>query len=190
MGRAVNSTLRRHVEPAAAVPAAELTDVYRSHVQRVSRWAWRLGGPREDLADVVQDVFTVAARRWPAFDGNHLDTWLFRITENVVRGLRRKARWRGWLGLEGRATEEVEHPDLGPADLLEQQQTHALVYRALEQVKEKHRSVVILFELEGLSGAEISRLTGTPVPTVWVWLHRGRKEFEARFSELSQREHR
>lgn len=190
MGSAVNSTLRQQFEPTScALPAAELADVYRSHVQKVARWAWRLGGPREDIADAVQDVFTVAARRWSTFDGNHLDTWLFRITENVVRGLRRKAKWRGWLGLEGSAS-EVEHPALGPAASIEQRQTNALVYRALERVKEKHRSVVILFELEGLSGAEISRLTGTPVSTVWVWLHRGRKDFEARFSELSQGEHR
>ncbi len=79
---------------------------------------------------------------------------------------------------------------LGPAASLEQKQGHAQLYRALEQVKEKHRSVLIFFELEGLSGAEISALTGTPIATVWVRLHRGRSELEARFSELSKGEHR
>ena len=183
MGESVNSVLRPLQPNPTSIQPLALAQVYRSHIQRVSRWAWRLGGPREDLSDVVQDVFVVAARRWSGFDGNHLDTWLFRITENIVRGQRRKARWRSWLGIQ---TDEVAHPGRDPEALLEQQQTHQLVYRALEQVKEQHRSVVILFELEGLSGAEISQLTGTPLATVWVWLHRGRRDFEARFSELSQ----
>ncbi len=186
MGQSVTSAVPH---PLALANPLTLAQIYTSHVQRVSRWAWRLGGPREDLPDVVQDVFEVAARRWSGFDGNHLDTWLFRITENVVRARRRKGRWRKWLGLS-EDDDDAEHPGLGPAALLEQQQTHALVYRALELVKEKHRSMVILFELEGLSGQEISQLTGTPIATVWVWLHRGRREFQARFSELSKGEHR
>src|SRR4051812_23285954 len=97
MGCSVNSVLRR-LQPSAQ--PGELAQVYQSHIQRVSGWAWRLGGPREDIADVVQEVFVIAARRWSGFDGNHLDTWLFRITENVVRGLRRRARWRSWLAAE------------------------------------------------------------------------------------------
>ncbi len=181
---AIPQTLR--AEPANALTLAQL---YSSHVHRVGRWAWRLGGPREDLPDLVQDVFEVVARRWADFDGNHLDTWLFRITENVVRARRRKSRWRKWLGLS-EEDDDAAHPGLGPAALLEQKQTGALVYRALERVKEKHRSVVILFELEGLSGLEISELTGTPIATVWVQLHRGRREFEDHFSTLSKGEQR
>ena len=36
--------------------------------------------------------------------------------------------------------------------------------------------MIILFELEGLSGEEIAALTGISLPNVWVRLHRARQK--------------
>ena len=40
--------------------------------------------------------------------------------------------------------------------------------------------MLILFEIEGLSGEEIAELTGARLATVWVSLHRARVQFLAR----------
>ena len=46
-----------------------------------------------------------------------------------------------------------------------------------------HREVLVLFEIEELSGEEIAELTGAKIATVWVWLHRARAEFAKRLAE-------
>src|SRR2546423_1814126 len=67
-----------------------LAEVYRRHAADVARWAARLGGPLIDVDDVVQEVFVVVNRKLPHFRGDaKVTTWLFRITDHVVRNHRR-----------------------------------------------------------------------------------------------------
>ena len=53
----------------------------------------------------------------------------------------------------------------------------ARVYRVLDRLPERQRRVLILFELEGMSTAEIAALIGARVGTVRVWLYRARAAF-------------
>jgi RNA polymerase sigma-70 factor, ECF subfamily len=159
----------------ATPPASPLADLYRSHAQRVARWASRLGGPAADVEDVVQEVFLVVQRRLDGFRGDaRIETWLYRITANTVRWRRRKEKWRRWLG--GSADDvagQLAARGPTPLEALE-------VYRVLDGMREKYRTVLILFEIEGMTGAEIAALMGVKVDTVWVWLHRARKQFQER----------
>ena len=161
--------------PTPHCPRSRVADLYLLHAQTVSRWASRLGGPAIDVEDVVQEVFLVVHRRLDGFRGDaHIKTWLYRITANVVRWRRRKDKWRRWLG--GSADEVaggVAARGPTPLEALE-------VYRVLDGMREKYRTVLILFEIEGMSGAEIAQLMSAQVDTVWVWLHRARKQFAER----------
>src|SRR5947207_4439726 len=75
-----------------------LEDVYRDHFDFVYRQAARLGGPVIDAEDAAQEVFMVVARKLDTFDASSLvTTWLYGITLNVVRSLRRRARVRKWF---------------------------------------------------------------------------------------------
>jgi RNA polymerase sigma-70 factor, ECF subfamily len=165
-------------------------EVYRLHAQDIGRWAHRLGGPTVDVEDVVQEVFLAVHRKLSGFRGeSSLSTWLYRITENVIRHRRRKDRWRKWLG--GSAEEVAgEEPAPGPSPIegIEQRQSSAKVYRVLDSMKEKYRNVLILFELEELSGEQIAVLTGAKTATVWVWLHRARADFAKRLDALEAAE--
>jgi RNA polymerase sigma-70 factor (ECF subfamily) len=167
-----NEVLRPALPPKPCSPVAEL---YRAHAQTVARWASRLGGPAIDVEDVVQEVFLVVQRRFDGFRGEaHIKTWLYRITANTVRWRRRKEKWRRWLG--GSADEVAGGlAARGPTPLESLE-----VYRVLDGMRERYRTVLILFEIEGMTGAEIAALMGAKVDTVWVWLYRARKQFEER----------
>jgi RNA polymerase sigma-70 factor (ECF subfamily) len=179
-----------------ASPDAEVDDgraldfdaLYHAHAQDVARWAARLGGPTVDAEDVAQEVFLIVHRQIGGWRGEaRPTTWLYRITENVVRHRRRKERWRRWLG--GSADEvagDRPSPALGPLAELERKQAAALVYRALDGLPEKQRSALILFELEGATGDEIAELLGARPATVWVWLHRARAKFLERLTALDE----
>ncbi len=181
---AVDGTAQLSSEPTAAVPP-ELAAIYDAHAEQVLRWASRLGGPTLDPADLVHEVFLVVHAQLPHFRGEaKLTTWLYRITANVVLDRRRKER-RRW-SRHHRAGDEVMRTPLGatPLEELEQRRDRELVYRALDGMKEKYRTVLVLFELEGQSGEELAELMGARIETIWTWLTRARAQFRDRLLEL------
>lgn len=124
----------------------------------------------------------------PRFVGRaRLGGWLFHITNNAVRHRRRKDAVRRWLHIStDDVSLDIESTSATPDELVEQRQSRELVYRALEALPERYRTVVVLFELEGLSGEEIAELVDVNLSTLWVWLHRGRAMLAKRFAELSE----
>jgi RNA polymerase sigma-70 factor, ECF subfamily len=193
------------VEPteAGAEPAAEaptLEEVYRGHAALVSRWAGRLAGPGFDVEDIVHDVFLVVQRRLDQFRGDaRLSTWLYEITVRVVqsrrRSLRRQQRWL-WPWSRGRTAGDwsdrgdidLQSPDPRESALeaLERQQASQLLYRLLDGLDEKHRTAVVLFELEGLSCPDIAAITRTSVSNVWARVSRGREKLVKAFAASSR----
>jgi RNA polymerase sigma-70 factor, ECF subfamily len=170
-------------------PRRELEAIYRAHVQRVARWAGRLGGPIIEVEDVVQEVFIKAQRLLPEFRGDgELTTWLYRITENIVRHRRRKERWRRWLGgAPSEALAQLPSEALSPLEELEAQEATDVVYRVLDGMRERYRSVLIMLDLEGLTPSELEQLTGIRAATLRVRLHRARADFAARVEAFERR---
>jgi RNA polymerase sigma-70 factor, ECF subfamily len=172
----------------------DLDALYRAHVDAIARWAGRLAGPELDLEDIVQDVFVVVHRRLSEFRGDaKITTWLYEITARVVRDRRRhRRRWRWLVGWGSRASgeggapvgadpEQVVTGEPGPLELLETQEATRNFYRVLDEIGEMYREIIIMFELEGLSGQEIAVVTGLSLANVWVRLHRGRQRLLERF---------
>ncbi len=164
----------------------DVTEVIRKHGRDVTRWAARLGGPRSDLEDVVQEVFCVVARRLHQLrEPAKLRSWLFQITRNVTRSHRRRVRWRRWM-LGG--TDDVADgvPSMYPSPLEEVQRRQAaqILYHALDALRDKDREVIVLFEIDGLSGDEVAELTNSSPGAVYVRLHRARKRLLAEIARI------
>jgi RNA polymerase sigma-70 factor (ECF subfamily) len=164
-------------------------DVYRQHVQQVARWASRLAGPGLDVEDLVQEVFLLVHRLLPQFRGEaQLTTWLYSITHNVVRTRRRKERFRRLFGFAGDPARL--HPVAnGPTPLeeLERRRSADLIYRALDDIPDKYRTILVLFEIDGMAGEEIATLTGVKLPTIWVRLSRARALLVKRIEKLERK---
>jgi RNA polymerase sigma-70 factor (ECF subfamily) len=154
-----------------------LEDVYRDHFDFVFRQASRLGGPGIDAEDAAQEVFMVVARKLETFDSTSLiTTWLYGITLNVVRSLRRRARIRRLFEL-GEEKSDVPVRSVDRAEVLD---AHRIAYAILDKLAPKKREAFILAEFEGLSCEEIAALTGSRTETIWSRLHYARKEFAER----------
>ncbi len=158
----------------------DAAEVYRAFAPTVGRWAQQLSGPGADVEDVIHDVFLKVYRGLPSFRGeSQLATWLFRITANEVARRRRRARLVRWLfgsgsGADERRALEVASREPGPLEALQREQETRELYRALDRLEDRDRTVLILFEIEGVGGQEIAQLMGARVGTVWTWLHRAR----------------
>jgi RNA polymerase sigma-70 factor (ECF subfamily) len=163
---------------------SEFDPLYLEYAGVVARWVRHLAGPHLDVEDLVQEIFLVVRRRLPEFRGDaKLATWLYRITERVVRTARRQDRLRRfWPRLRRHEVETVlGRARLTPVEELERRQSSEMVYRILDRLPEKYRTVLILFEREEMSGEDIAALCGLKLATVWVRLHRGRAQFLADF---------
>jgi RNA polymerase sigma-70 factor (ECF subfamily) len=139
------------------------------HQRRVYNLAFRMLGRPEDAADATQDVFVTCFRKLGGFKGNAaFTTWMHRVAVNVsLDALRARKREQ-----PGRGEEPIEPP---PApDLAEASDTAVDVQRALLEVPEEFRAVLILHDVQGVPYEEIAEAIGAPLGTVKSRLHRGR----------------
>ena len=161
--------------------------IYHEWFDEVCRWIRALGGPDADRDDIAQEVFLVVRRRLGDFDGGNLPGWLYRITQRQVRDFRRRT-WTRHIFTRRRVEEPdiLPHASQNPATALEKKENQRVLYAMLGKIREARRSTFILFEIEGLSGAQISQIQGIPLKTVWTRLHHARKDFFA----LAAKQHR
>jgi RNA polymerase sigma-70 factor, ECF subfamily len=162
----------------------DLDRAYREHAARVSCWVRRLSG-MNDASDTLQEVFEVAQRRLVTFRGDaQLTTWLYSITVRVVSARRRKARIRRLLLLQAQTQFDLDTNAVAtPADHLQQRHATRTVYSVLEQLPERDRTLLILFELERLATSEIAAILQISENNVAVSLHRARERFRKRFRQ-------
>jgi RNA polymerase sigma-70 factor (ECF subfamily) len=166
------------------MPVLTLEAIYREHFDFVYRKAARLGGPGLDAEDAAQEVFLVVARKLHTYDGNALvTTWLYGITHNVVRSMRRRQRLRS---LFERHEDKADAP-VRSLDRVEVLEAHRIAYQILDKLAPKKREVFILAEFEGLTCDEIAVLVGAKTETVWSRLHYARQEFSSRLEARQRR---
>jgi RNA polymerase sigma-70 factor (ECF subfamily) len=164
----------------AAIDAVPLVfaDVYAEHFPFVYRVVARLTGG-SDVEDLVQEVFLVVHRRLAEFRGEaRLTTWLFRIAYRTVGSHIRRERLRRRLRELFVSPPAEPPPSETESDALD---CSRRVRRALEQLTYAERSALVLFEVEGMSAAELADAFSVPIGTIYRRLHDARRAFAARY---------
>ncbi len=173
----------------ASDPELLFDHLYESYEPMVERWVRRLAGPGAEVEDLVHDVFVVALRRRGEFRGEaKVSTWLFRITELVVRKRRFRRKLRQCLDVLHRSHElAVVQPSPTPLEVVEQRQRVQRLYAALDWLPDKYRTAVILCDIENTGAEEVGHLLGLTANAVWVRVHRGRAMLLERLTGLQGR---
>lgn len=143
--------------------------------------AYRMTGNSEDAADLTQEAFLNAWRGLARFQGQaSFSTWLYRLTSNACIDFLRREKRRSALSLtlepdeEESRQAEVSDERWSPEALLDRQESLQAVRRALGQLSDEHREVLLLRELEGLSYREIAQALGLEEGTVKSRIARAR----------------
>jgi RNA polymerase sigma-70 factor (ECF subfamily) len=159
---------------------------YDEHVALVWRTLFRLGTAKADLPDAVQEVFLVAFRKLPEFEGrSKASTWLVGICYRVVSDRRRMAHVRREIGHEGAVLlQRDERP--GPDEMAERRERVELLDELLARLRPEQREVFVMFELGELSGKEIAAIVGAPLKTVFSRLRLAREAFSAALASRRQ----
>lgn len=151
----------------------------RQNAGKIQRLVWgMLGERREDTDDIVQEIFIKAYFALPRFRGDaRFSTWVYRIAVNHCRDYLKRG---GPLPLE--LHEEQIADALPPEDKEEQDQLREKqekrasdeLQTLLAQLPEKHRRILVMRELEGMSYDEIAEVLQIRPGTVRSRLNRAR----------------
>jgi RNA polymerase sigma-70 factor (ECF subfamily) len=162
-----------------------LEEIYDAHADFVWRTLRRLGVPESDAPDATQEVFLTVHRALPQFEGrSSIPTWLFTICRSVERDRRRRAHRRYEIADAKSVDDEVDLSADASAKV-EHNQRLATLQGILERIEPKQRTVFILFEIETMTGEEISEALSIPLGTVYSRLRLARAQFR---QALSRRE--
>jgi len=144
---------------------------------QLRRFAYGLTGSIPDGDDLVQATCERAIANLDKWEvGTRLDSWMFRIAQNLHRNALRDTRSRA------AKLDDLGHHSAGSTDgaaRQEERSTLAAVRRFLDGLPEEQRSVMLLVCVEGRSYKEVAEITGLPVGTVTSRLGRARAELRS-----------
>ena len=144
------------VSRAKAGDSSALGFIGREHEPRVRRLLLRMLGPRDDLDDLVQNVFVEFCRALPRFRADsRLSTFIGGIT---VRIARRAMRRSAWFRRRGDWSAEPATEGDGLQRQTEASEQLRRTRRLLGKIGEKKRVAFMLWALEGLSVNEVAEM--------------------------------
>ena len=156
--------------------------------ERVYGIVYNMTSNREDAADLTQDAFIKAFQSIQRFGGqSSFFTWLYRIAINSTLSHLRKSRLRSFFSLESVNSDEPVSKEIIDAltdktgvdrDTFVRELQEKL-NDAMHKLSIKHRTVVTLFEIDGLSHQEIAEVMDCSVGTVRSRLHYAKQLLQA-----------
>ena len=166
---------------------------YRTRIFGV---VYHLTSNREDAADLTQDAFIKAFQSIQRFSGqSSFFTWLYRIAINGTLSHLRKNRTRSFFSLERMNSDEPVSKEIMAA-LTDKTGAERDTYvrelqeklnEAMLRLSISHRTVVTLFEIDGLSHQEIAEVMDCSVGTVRSRLHYAKQLLQAELQPYLRR---
>lgn len=155
------------------------------HQDRVYRICLRITGNHEDARDVTQESFLTAYQRLDQYrKESAFFTWLFRVAVNLAISFHRSRRRRPTTTLDDETLLETSQAArlraqteaaAGPT-CDEQNELRRMALRAIHELDDDHRAVLVLRDMEGLDYLTIAEILEIAHGTVKSRLHRARAQ--------------
>jgi RNA polymerase sigma-70 factor (ECF subfamily) len=164
------------------------------HMDFLYNYALRMTYNAPDAEDLVQETYLKAFRFWDSYEkGTNIRAWLFRIMKNAYINRYRKEKKEPetveyqevenfYNSVRESASESSDLQELVFNNMLEDD-----VAKAIAELPEDFRTVVILCDIEELTYEEVAEFLECPIGTVRSRLHRGRKLLRAKLLAYAQK---
>lgn len=162
----------------------QLVQKYREPIFSV---IYNMTSNREDASDLTQETFIKAFQAIARFKGkSSFFTWIYRIAMNATMTFLKKRSRRRYISYEN-INEEMHSSDIVERLTAKNrsdkgamvQELQEKLNDSLQKLSPKHRTVVVLHEIEGLSHAEIAEITQVSVGTVRSRLHYAKQQLQS-----------
>jgi RNA polymerase sigma-70 factor (ECF subfamily) len=159
--------------------ATPFESLMRRHNQRVFRTARAILRDEAEAEDAAQQAWLSAFQHLAQWDRRaRFSTWIVRIAvHEALRRARKTARTELAL-VDDRAA-----PNASPEDETTRAELRAILERAIDDLPDGFRVVLVLRDLEDLSSAEVGEALGLTEEAVRVRLHRARRRLRTAIEE-------
>jgi RNA polymerase sigma-70 factor, ECF subfamily len=146
----------------------------------IYRFAMKLCRHPEDARGVLQETMITMARSLEGFRGDaSLSSWLYAVARSHCARKRRRSKFAPEriesLEREARAAAEgIASDEPAPDEEIERRRLTQALEAALHDLRDEHREVLILRDVEGLTAPEVAGILELSVPAVKSRLHRAR----------------
>ncbi len=149
--------------------------IIERYEEKLLRYGRRFHSDREDIRDLVQEVFIKAYMNIQSFDlERRFSPWIYRIAHNefvnaVKKRIRNPLSYFDFDTMLPHAGEgETVEDEMGRQEMKQMIEAH------LKQLDEKYREPLILYYFEDMDYKEIADILQIPISTVGVRLQRGK----------------
>lgn len=166
---------RELVERAQAGDTRAFDQLVRKYTPRLYGLVYNMTSNRDDTADLLQDIFSKAYRSLRRFMGkSSFYTWIYSIAVNMTLNFLKKRGRYARISLDDVDTGIQNDPEFirlttAGTSTLREVNIHELQKRlneAMMKLSEDHRTVVTLYDIQGLQHSEISKILGVSEGTV------------------------
>jgi len=167
----------------------ELVERYHGKIYGLT---YNMTSNREDAEDLTQEVFMKAFQALPRFKGkSSFYTWLYRIAVNKTINYRKKRNKKRAMSLD-QFDNEIKLDDVyhdltskgSPLRNLSLSELQKKLNEAMQTLSEKHRTVVVLHDMQGVPHEEIAKMVGASVGTIRSRLFYARRQLQAELTEF------
>lgn len=166
---------------------AAFNQLIEQYQQLMYGTVFRLLGDYDASADVTQDAFIAAYKAIKSYRGDaSFRAWLLRIGSNMACDYWRRIQRHPTSSLDSIVDEDEPHmastfealtitgPESNPEEHVLTQELQEVIQQSLEQLPLEQRTVLILYDIQGLSYEEVAQATQTSLGTVRSRISRGR----------------
>ncbi len=155
----------------------EFVDHFRA---KIFRYSWLMCGQREDAEEIAQETLLHVFESFSKLrEPERVRAWVFRIAKNACLMKRRKSIFApsqelSWDELVPGTVRVIDDRSSDPDSELLRSELRVTLHRAVAELPETYRSVVLLRDLEELSTEETAQVLDITSDAVKTRLHRGR----------------
>lgn len=177
------------VQKILAGEKAYFENLISKYQKSIYNLVYRMMGNREDALDLSQETFLKAFSKLETFDLERpFSPWIHKIAKNLCINQLRKRKAKtiplSFSDNEGQEMErEIADLSTEPGErVLAREKKHEAL-KAIDQLPEKYRTVLILRHLNHHSYEEIGEILEVPSGTVKTWIYRGRNKLKKYLKE-------
>lgn len=162
------------VEEAQAGDGRAFDALVKKYSPKLYGLVYHMTSNREDSYDLLQDIFAKAYRSLPKFKGNSsFYTWIYAISVNMTLNFLKKRNRRRTSSLDevdsginnDPAFVDISHVS-NPRRQINIHELQKKLNESMMRLSEHHRTVVTMFDIQGMSHAEVSKILKVSEGTV------------------------
>ena len=177
-----DETIARSVQTGEVEAFGELVVRYEN---KLKRYAQKFLSQKEDVEDLVQEVFIKAYTNIQSFDINlRFSPWIYRIAHNIfVNELRRKSRYGFNVFDADTILPLIPAKETADNNILKEEIKKEMEF-LLKNLSDKYREIVVLHYFQELSYKEISDILQIPTTTVGVRMLRAKSQLKKEYQKI------